>query len=344
MNRIQKKLLNVFERIKQDDLNYFEEQFLYGHREILLNYIMVNGHKISEQSYLQGGLAHGWAPNYEVWKLRKRNLMPAHRYIWKDSVFVPNSSKYNQIPIGAPWLYLLLSLKITSGIRAELPVVGKRENLVIPYHSLGTNLKKINQQAAHFKKFIDPKKSTVCLFWLDFCDQQNRKAYKDLGFEVECVGYSHRVHNSYLIGNPRTFFLINLLTLMLEHRNVITDSISTPVFYAGSLGKNIVIAENQIAKEYSESFDSIIQKIAKEDVGSSTEWLRRNNLFQNPSNENLFLLNFKCWEELGLNYLKNPLELSDLDWKVNMGIPNHVFKFRNKLLETKKKISFNRLN
>jgi hypothetical protein len=329
-----KKFGALQDRIRKDDLNYFEEQFMYGHREIILNYILSSGHNISSNSYLQGGIAHGWAPNFEVWRLRKKNFRRANRYVWKSPNFTSEDTIYNQIPIGAPWLYLLLTLGITPGSKIEMPIKDNRENLIMPYHSEGVRLKKINEQAEHFRQIVDPTRSTVCLFWLDYCDPVNRAAYSDLGFNVECVGYPNRVTNSYLIGGPRTLFLVHLLSLMLEHRTLITDNPSTSLFYAASLGKTVVIAEDKIAKDFVTIFDSFIRKYHVDDVGTNAEWLARNFEYTKPGADNLKNLNLKAWDELGFQNIQKPSELINLDWKTSTKIPDHLAEFNFKLKKT----------
>ena len=341
---MRQKIGSVFSRIKKDDLNYFEEQFMYGHREIVLHHLISKGCEISKHSYLQAGLAHGWAPNFEVWRLRKRNLKRANRYVWKSPNFTSENSIYNQIPIGAPWLYLLCTLGISPGNKIELPIKNSRRNLIMPFHSEGFRLKKINQQAEHFSKTVDPSESTVCLFWLDYCDPANRKAYTDLGFVVECVGYPNRVKDSFMIGGPRTFFLINLLSLMLEHRTVIIDSPSTSLFYAASLGKDIILVEDEISKNFVNIVDSSVKKIHKKDLGSNSEWLNKNSEYTKNGSDNHKDLNLKAWIELGYKHIKGVDDLMNLDWKTNKEIPDHIEEFGNKLTESFSNMTIKSIN
>lgn len=333
-----KKINAVLDRIHKDDLNYFEEQFMYGHREILINYMLSNGCDISQSSYLQGGLAHGWAPNFEIWRLRKKNFQRANRYVWKGPNFSPEKVIYEQIPIGAPWLYLLMTLGIKPGEKIELPIRNNRKNLIMPFHSEGTRLKKIDEQAQFFSSIADPKESTVCLFWLDYCDPVNRKAYSDLGFSLECVGFPNRITNSFQIGSPRTFFLIHLLSLMLEHRNFITDNPSTALFYAASLGKDVIVSQDSVAKDFGVFFDSLIQKVDAKDIGSISEWLEKNYQFASSRDNGLGSLNILAWEELGFKHIKKPRELLNLDWKINSRIPDHIKDFSEMLDKTFSKI------
>lgn len=331
MLSLKDKVTVGFDRIKKNDLAYFEEQFMYGHREILLNYIYKNRIDFPNNSYLQAGLAHGWAPHFEIWKLRKKSLVSAPRFVWNSPHSHKQNLKYGQIPIGSPWLYMLLTLGLKPGDIAELPVTDQRINLVMPYHSEGLRIKKISDQALHYKSFLNPAETTVCLFWNDFCDPTNRSTFLNLGFKIECVGYPYRVNESYKIGSPRTFFLINLIKLMLEHRTYITDSISTSFFYAASLGKEVVVNGDKIAKEFLLNFTLPVNQLGAKDSSSGDEWLLKNQHFISLDKSKLRLNNLKSWEELGFQFILNPEELTKLPWKQSADIPEHLVEFRRKL-------------
>ena len=319
------------DRIKKNDLNYFEEQFMYGHREVLMNYINENGIDFPSNSYLQAGLAHGWAPNFEIWKLRKKSLARAPRFVWNSPHSHKQNLKYGQIPIGSPWLYMLITLGLKPGDIAELPVSDQRINLVMPYHSEGLRIKKISDQALHYKSFLNPAETTICLFWNDFCDPTNRSTYLNLGFKIECVGYPHRVSDSYRIGSPRTFFLLNLIKLILEHRTYFTDSISTSFFYAASLGKEVVVNGDKIAKEFLLDFALPSDRLSAKDSSSGDEWLLKNKHFVSLDKSKLSLVSQKSWNELGFQFILSPEELTKLPWKQSSDIPEHLAEFQRKL-------------
>jgi hypothetical protein len=341
--KISSKVTTAIDRLKKNDLLYFEEQFMYGHREILLNFAMQDNEKLSSESFLAAGLSHGWAPNFEVWKVRDRALRKKSRYVWNSPTQIKNFEKYRQVPIGSPWLYLLKSLGISEGKVAELPIVANRKNLIIPFHSEGHEIKSIYKQVEHYKSVVDPQETTICLFWLDFCDPLNRRIYRDAGFNLECVGYTHRVSNSYKIGQPRTFFLLNLLELMLQHRVYITDSISTSFFYAAALGKNIKLAEDEIGKEFSERFTKFVKRINDYDLKSGQEWLSSNHDLIGEGELNTHKVNSRAWQELGSRHILSAQKLSELDWKSSERIPNHIDAFSSKFDEIKSKIEIRSL-
>jgi hypothetical protein len=76
------KAFEALRRLKTSDLLYFEEQFMYGHREILLNYCLNKNQPLNNGSILRGSVNHGFAYQENIWKLRQRNLKPAKRYVW----------------------------------------------------------------------------------------------------------------------------------------------------------------------------------------------------------------------------------------------------------------------
>ncbi len=336
------KLFYVIDRLIKDDLNIFEEQFMYGHREALLNYARTEQEILHHSSFLKAGLSHGWAPNFEVWKLRDRRLKKVPRYVWSVRPSIQESkdfAKYRQIPIGAPWLYLLKTLEINQGEIVELPVVDDRINLIVPFHSQGTEIKNFHTAVEHYRKLVNPRESTVCLFWLDYCDPINREIFGKAGFKVECVGYTHREQNSYKIGQPRTLFLTNLLRLFLQHRNYFTDSISTSFFYAATLGKQITIIDSESSEEFASRFSRFVKPIQLHEPRSGSEWLLGNNDFIQDGLIDSKIANAMAWRELGSDFLLSSKQMSELNWKQSTQIPNHVDRLAAELNSLKSDIT-----
>lgn len=337
------KFTSIIDRLKKSNLAYFEEQFMYGHREILLNFAIQDKGDLGSKSYFSAGLSHGWAPNFEVWKVRDRTLKKKPRYVWNSPTHIKDFEKFRQVPIGAPWLYLLKSLGMVEGTVASLPIVDNRKNLIVPFHSQGTEIQSFHKQIEHYKSVVNPQETTVCLFWLDFCDPLNRKIFQDAGFNLECVGYSHRVDNSYQIGRPRTFFLLNLLELMLRHRLYITDTISTSFFYAAALGKNLKLAQDQTAKEFSNRFDKLVHRINKNEAINGNEWLLNNyDLIQNGELSTK-QTNSRAWQELGAKHILSGREIGNLSWESSDKIPDHMGVFVDKIHEIKSRIELHSL-
>ena len=63
------KIYNAVKRLKTSDLLYFEEQFMYGHREILLHYCMQKTPKLSSNMILNGSINHGFSYQENMWKI-----------------------------------------------------------------------------------------------------------------------------------------------------------------------------------------------------------------------------------------------------------------------------------
>jgi hypothetical protein len=328
-----KKFSYLVNRLKTDDLNYFEEQFLYGHREILLYFLLKNNINISSKAFLEGGLEHGWTPDDEFWRVRRRNLTRAPRYVWqRQQTLIDNPGNYQEL-IGAPWLYLLKSIGVEKGSRVELPIKNNRINLIVPFHSEGLCLKDIGTQALHYSKIVDPRESTICLFWLDFCDPTIRKTYNDLGFQIDCVGYNYRHHNSYKIGSQRTFFLLRLLKMIAHHRNYLSDDYSTSLWYAASLGKTVLVSQDEIAKNFTKQLmDNNPQ--AKYDFSNSRKaWVESNHPETLSLPTSGKAINELAWKALGGNYLLKPDQLYNLNWQMSEMIPDHMQDFSSEVEE-----------
>jgi hypothetical protein len=146
-----KKIQSILNRIFTNDKNYFFEQFMYGHREILLSYIKLKIPNISSSSLLKGGIAHGWAPDEQIWKVRNRNLSLAPRLVWnsRNQDYVFSGSK--NLSVGSPWLYLLKILNIECGdYVSNINSNSERPNLLMLTHNVLSTDKKIELQAEYF--------------------------------------------------------------------------------------------------------------------------------------------------------------------------------------------------
>jgi hypothetical protein len=315
------KWSSAVKRLVQTDLEYFDEQFMYGHREALLSYANRDKPRISEGSILIAGLQHGWLSEAGIWRLRKRNLARAVRLVWNQKWESKLSGVVWNQAIGSPWLYLLIAAGLTK-TRIEsnhfqenrLRLV-KYKHLIIPGHS-GLSLKKdLGGQALHFAKFANPKDSLVLLFWLDFCNPTIREAFTDLGFKVECVGFgSARGMDAQFDEGGRTQVLPRLLTHCLESEIILTDEISSASFYGLSLGLSLQYVPNSI----SETFSSVVVKGVHGSVDGffdqTSEWIQKvaPEICRTRINPKKFL--DLAWYELGFESMLSPDELAALPW------------------------------
>lgn len=218
----------------------FTDQFVYGHREILLNYA-----ELPSNSILLGKLQHGATPiNYDINfnspKFRG-NRSPFWVFMKESEIAAHKSGHHNVKAIGAPWLYLI-SLLENNEKKHDLP---SSKFLIMPEHSTvnyinRTSAKIKNKRAKFFRDLVGNNLSTVCLHWNDFLDTETRQAFIDLGFKVTCVGTGFNL-TPWSPGGDRVRFLPNLRNLLETHTHWVGESFNTSMFYAMSMGLNIGI-------------------------------------------------------------------------------------------------------
>jgi hypothetical protein len=240
---LNERILRFAQLHTQDSLSareMFADQFVYGHREILLKY---SGLDYSNQ--IIGVLQHGiYFPGEELDFLTPRFIggRKTKRYVF--------SKKYQQIalslghknvyPIGAPWLYLKLGLDST---QTFLPPE-KKSVLIMPSHSQtalpdNTSTKAKLGRAKLFRDAIGPMDATVCLHPVDFLDPNARMAFTEYGFEVTCIGGTPGL--AWSPSGGRVTALSYLYKLMKQHTHYLTDTVGTSLFYAINIGMRVGI-------------------------------------------------------------------------------------------------------
>lgn len=328
------KIQQASRRLFSSDLEYFFEQFLYGNREILVNYIRSEIPDFSSASYLKAGLSHGWAPDEQLWRLRNRNLSRAPRFVWNQRNELPHIRNSGAIAIGSSWIYLLKTLGINPGVRVENTNSNKsRPNLLMLTHNIVISEKSLELQAEFYKKIVDPTKTTVCLFWLDFCKPEVYLAYKSLGFEVVCAGYPAKFELGYQIYKGRPQFLANILRILSTHQSLITDECTTSTFYAASLGLEIQVIADPIALEFQSSWESQYGGDGREYFNSGIAWLRHFFPSLIDGKYDSIELNLLAWNELGWGQLLSPDEMSHLPWKIHSGIKDSPLEATQSAIE-----------
>ncbi len=221
---------------------FFREQFRFGHREVLLDYISKDyGNLI--QGFLQHGF-HGKA--LAPWQTLPRTFSEDYPvFVWNQVTESSAKSLGNTHvhAIGAPWLYLLKQKEIDLGKEGMLTRVQHtkaRDVLVVPSHGSGHFHPggSYHQLPRAYRNLLGDADASVLLYYTEFCDPQIRKSWSDAGFEIFSSGMAwgpeHRTLWTYNGG--RANFLANTLTTLLNHRNVICQAPTTLALYAISLG------------------------------------------------------------------------------------------------------------
>jgi hypothetical protein len=337
-----KKLKNAANRLFTSDLNYFEEQFRYGHREILLNFAIKKNRNLNQSFILKGGLEHGWAPGGLRWVLRNRNLTYSNRYIWHERRLT-NYKKYEKaIAVGAPWLYMLSDLGINqNNVLDSLP---KLENKIIVFPSHNTLVPISINIINELKKIKDyiPESSevTVCLFWLDFCDSTLRDEIREMGWQVFSAGISgiqpyHDTHHG-----SRSIFLLNLFTLLKDANQIIVTSAGTAMFYGLSLGAKIQYIETDDPIDHWGAPDTGKQLISKSGFfDSNLQWLRFYfpEIFKTKNFPKRFI--DLAWNELGVKSFDENEFGTKFEW-IESKVNTSAFSvYQRKFLEVKSKLN-----
>ena len=86
-------------------------------------YFMKN-EKLSHNSIIEGSIDHSWAYDENLWKLRKRNLRQANRYVWNERQENLLAKLARTTAVGSPWLYMLDNLGLSKNeIQGQLPKI-----------------------------------------------------------------------------------------------------------------------------------------------------------------------------------------------------------------------------
>jgi len=335
------KAFEALRRLKTSDLLYFEEQFMYGHREILLNYCLNKNQSLNNGSILRGSVNHGFAYQENIWKLRQRNLKPAKRYVWNFRQKLAYGENPNVIATGAPWLYLLGDLGLNPTNIETLLKKKPQKVVVFPSHNVETYWKyDIDKTIQNFTDRIPPgSEVTVCLFWLDFCDPNTRRAFANLGWEVVSMGYVPRLPKPDLTLGGRQNFLLELFNLFADTSLVVTDNASTGLFYALSLGVQVSYAHSDQLAKVEKTYNQNIGLGMNRPVGffnSEKLWVEAffPQLLETKFNPKKFLK--YAWEELGYDRFIENKDGGKFEWIDSKADTNSIDLYKDRFKSIKK--------
>lgn len=285
----------------------FYDQFTYGHREILLDFM-----KLDHTHAFLGRIMHGSFTEYDdvstFTVFINGKLAPYWTFNSEILNLKKNKFKNNIIDIGAPWLYL--DKKSSSN---------KIENtfLIMPEHATenylnSTTKKEKMARAKAFREIVGENKATVCLHYIDFCDLETRNAFDAFGFSVTCLGVANN-RNAISPAGDRVNFLRNLNKLFSDHTHWVGEGFGTSLLYAAATGLNIGVFP-EIRK---------FSKFGYRGVGTQEDWTRRifdrnlsiikrdiPSVLDNFSKSNATIDFANIY--LGLKHKKEPGELFDL--------------------------------
>jgi hypothetical protein len=228
-----------------DEVTLLADQFSYGHREIALKCM-----GLDTSCLLLGSLPHGWGPysvSHPYPKIIKRNFSHYPIFAWSEREYFGylELGHRNPIKFGSPWAHLVSTIESCKSSQGLEITPDKKESRILffPSHSVPgstvTHSDKINQ----IKRLSGIEKVTVSLFWLDFVNPSIKHFYEAQDCEVVCNGFkgSTGFDSPWTPAGGRVLFLPTLLSRITSHDLIVVDTVSTPFWYAASLGKNVLI-------------------------------------------------------------------------------------------------------
>ena len=238
------RVLKRLDRALSGPIVEFSEQFLYGHREILVDYA-----KLEANSMIKGSIEHGWALDSG----RGIRKLSGGRYLYLSwsSARVSRSgvSENTTVAIGAPFIYAFD--KVDEQIKEFLkkyPVDPSRI-LFFPVHGNEFSQQNPESQIALFKEKYDPRNATVSLYWVEYINPVIYSLYKQEGFTIVCSGFSGQMEHTglgysarRLAASPiggRPSFILNTIAMLATYSKVVFGGLGTGVFYAGYMRKDI---------------------------------------------------------------------------------------------------------
>lgn len=242
----------------------FSEQFLYGGIDIIREY-----YGIEENRCLRAFLQHGWVygdptvyrPNAYV----RGRLAPD--FIWSERVLheLTSVGKKEKYLIGSPWAHVVsLALEKKDPIANENSL--NNSLLYMPAHTYVGWEFKVEPKLTNIT--LGRHRKYACLHWLDFINPTTRRLFIDSGYELTCAGYSGSSEVPWTDNGGRKNFLKELFNLFKVHKLIVVDDISTPFWYALSIGKSVLINQSSMQYKYwsSQSRRTVHKQINTSDV------------------------------------------------------------------------------
>lgn len=221
---------------------FFREQFRFGHREILLDYISKD-----YSNLIEGFLQHGFhGKKLAPWQTLPRNVFQNYPvFVWNQYTELEARSKgqTHVYAIGAPWLYLLRQYGIdfdSKSPQLQVKDAKMRDVLIVPSHGSGHYHPGEDYAILPraYRRQIGNAKASVLLYYTEFCDPHVRNSWRSEGFEIFSSGmaWGPEQRTLWTYNGGRKNFLHNTLETLSCHQNVICQIPTTLALYAISLG------------------------------------------------------------------------------------------------------------
>jgi hypothetical protein len=249
------RVLKRADRALSGPIVEFSEQFLYGHREILINFANLNA-----KSMIKGSVEHGWALDSgrgirKITGGRHLYLAWSHARISRSEIFDKTT-----VAIGAPFIYA--HKEVESSLQKFLDKYGSQESRILffPVHGNEFSQQNPESQISLFRDKYDPREASVCLYWVEFINPAIYNLYKEAGFKILCAGFSGQMEHTglgysarRLAGSPiggRPKFILNIIAIMAAHSKIVFGGLGSATFYAGFMRKNIELFPDYLTTTY----------------------------------------------------------------------------------------------
>ena len=197
----------------------------YGHAHIMARYA-----GLAEVPRIWGYLQHGWniVDGFAV----GTQFAPGFpKFVWSDAVrrrgWAMGRRGYHVV--ASPWAYLL-ELADQQGWEASRPV--REGTIVYPFHGWeGQLVVGDHDSFVEQIKDIEDGPITVCLYWNEFRQAAIRRAYEQAGVRVISHGY-----RGLMWKGTDVYFLDKQLTELRRHKRVVSNRLSSAIFYGAAVG------------------------------------------------------------------------------------------------------------
>ena len=267
------RILKRLDRSLSGPIVEFSEQFLYGHREILIDH---SG--LSSKSLIKGSVEHGWA--LDSGRGIKKLTRGRYLYLsWSQArILRSNVNDATTVSIGAPFIYAYEKvLAHIEEYQKNNPLDGSKI-LFFPVHGNEYSQQNPESQIALFSEKYEPKNATVCLYWVEYINPIIYNLYKKQGFRIVCAGFSGQMEHTglgysarKLAGSPiggRPNFILNSIAILAMHSKIVFGGLGTGLFYAAYMRKDVDVLHKYLTttfldmdSELGTSFDAHPQEV-----------------------------------------------------------------------------------
>ncbi len=271
MSQLVPNIQRVLKRIDRDlsgPIVGFSEQFLYGHREILIDYA-----GLEPNCMIKGSIEHGWALDSG----RGIRKLTGGRYLylsWSAARVARSGVNENTtVAVGAPFIYAYDRVQAQIKEFFQENALDGSKVLFFPVHGNEFSQQNPESQIALFKEKYDPKNATACLYWVEYINPVVYNLYKEAGFNIVCSGFSGQMEHTglgysarRLAGSPiggRPNFILNTIAMLASHSKIVFGGLGTGLFYAAYMRKDIEMLHKYLTttfldmdSEYGTSFEA----------------------------------------------------------------------------------------